>query len=107
MRKNDKKISFKSRKIILTVLTLVSFLSVVLLRVVWVRAKEWQGIPFFAAVMVLLVVYLVLTLVLWRCPFCGKYLGKLDFGITTCKHCERALTDANVPKKKRSKRTTK
>lgn len=98
-----KKLSFRKRKTILAVLTVVECLLVVLLRVVWVRADNWQGIAFFVAVMVLLAVYFAFTLVLWRCPFCGKYLGKLDFGISTCKHCTRSLLENGMTKKKRKK----
>lgn len=97
-----KKLNIKSRKNIIGIMTVISLLAVVLLRVVWVRSNDWKSIAFYVAVLVLLVAYFVLTLILWRCPACGKYLGKLDLGIKSCKNCgEQFIEDDISPKHKK------
>lgn len=100
-----KKLNINTRKTILGIMTVVSLLAVVLLRVVWVRSNDWKSIAFYIAVLVLLVTYFVLTLILWRCPVCGKSLGKLDLGVKSCKHCgEQFITDDVKLSSKKSKR---
>lgn len=94
-----KKISFNTRKNILAVFTVIACLSVIALRFVWVKSNDWKSIAFYVAVMVLVVAYFILTVILWRCPYCGKYLGKLDFGIHSCKHCDKSFFEDNAKDK--------
>lgn len=46
----------------------------------------WQDI-FAGAVILLLVAYMVVKLVLWRCPHCGKLLGALRLPSKECYYC--------------------
>ena len=50
--------------------------------------------PIAIAIMVpLLIVYLILYDRWWRCPGCGKSLGRLEIGVQHCKYCGHFLTE--------------
>ena len=41
----------------------------------------------------LLIVYLILYDKWWRCPRCGKSLGRLEVGVQHCKYCGQFLIE--------------
>lgn len=48
-----------------------------------------------------LILYLVAVHLLWRCPYCDGYLGKINKVPTHCPHCQKELAggDAGQTKK--------
>lgn len=99
-----KKFGFEKRKTVLSMLTVAACLSIVFLRVVWVRSNTLKSVTFFVAIAVVAAIYFAGTVILWRCPFCGKFLGKPDFGISVCKHCNKPLNKNDIRKNKGKKR---
>ena len=44
------------------------------------------------AIIICLVIYFILGLVYWRCPYCHNYLPTKDAGsLTVCPHCQKEL----------------
>ncbi len=52
----------------------------------------WQSV-FAAAVIVLLVAYMAVKLLFWRCPHCGRLLGGLRLTSKYCYYCEEKIED--------------
>ncbi len=106
-----KNLSLKARAIILCVLTLVAFAGVITVRVFIMSNDMNETVKnvFYIALLVYLVIYFILTIVLWRCPECGKYLGKVNFSIVKCPHCGSIIVpDADeIPTKKGTGKKTK
>lgn len=98
-----KKFDFEKRKTVLSVMTVAACFSVVFLRVVWVRASTLKSVTFFVAIAIVTAIYFAGTVILWRCPFCGKFLGRPDFGISDCKHCNKPLNENDIRKNKKTK----
>ncbi len=47
-----------------------------------------------------LILYVAAVHLLWRCPHCGNYLGKVNKVPTHCPHCEKELLNDPNPGKK-------
>jgi len=46
----------------------------------------------------LMVVYIALALIAWRCPYCHQYLPLKDAGaLTVCPHCQHVLREDASP----------
>lgn len=52
----------------------------------------WQSV-FAVAVIVLLVAYMVIKLMFWRCPHCGRLLGRLRLHSEYCYYCEGKIEE--------------
>lgn len=48
------------------------------------------GTPLLMAACGVLVLYLIVYALFWRCPHCGKHLGK-DLNVRKCRHCGEKL----------------
>lgn len=76
------KLTLKKTYILVTILTVLVILFFVL-GAVW---SSWL----YLAAMALLVAMLLLWGVEWRCPKCGRHLGRIS-KIKYCPHCSNAL----------------
>ncbi|MBE5818214.1 MAG: hypothetical protein E7312_04070 [Clostridiales bacterium] len=87
--KKKKQLDIDDRKIIIYIATALEFVAVIALRLFMLNDMEQSGkLPvFYCALAVLLIGYFVLIRRVWRCPSCGKYLGKIDIGMKSCKYC--------------------
>ena len=87
MKKN--KLDIDDRKIIIYIATALSFIAVIALRLFMLNKTDQSEklVFFYCITAAILIGYFVLVRRLWRCPSCGKYLGKIDVGIKRCKHC--------------------
>ena len=52
----------------------------------------WRTV-FAAAALLLVAVYIGIKLLFWRCPHCGKQLGKLRLGRKYCYYCDKNVED--------------
>ena len=48
---------------------------------------------FISLLIAALVVYTILAIVWWRCPHCGRYLGRIPPFSSHCPHCGNELDD--------------
>lgn len=87
--KKKKQLDIDDRKIIICIATAVAFIAVIALRLFMLNDMEQSGkLPIFYCILaVLLIGYFVLLRRIWKCPSCGKYLGKIDLGMKSCKYC--------------------
>ena len=87
--KKKKQLDIDDRKIIICIATAVAFIAVIALRLFMLNDMEQSGkLPIFYSILaVLLIGYFVLLRCIWKCPSCGKYLGKIDLGMKSCKYC--------------------
>ena len=51
--------------------------------------RSWPTEIFYGMIACVMVVYVVIMHKYWRCPVCGKSLGKVVAGaVVTCPHCK-------------------
>ncbi len=77
----------QKRKQILTVMIVITFALLLLanfLHGLW-RTIAW------VAMIVSLLLFALFWSSLWRCPKCGKHLGRLGDGAKVCPHCGEPL----------------
>ena len=55
--------------------------------------QEFWRTFFAVTVIVLLVAYMVVKLLFWRCPHCGRLLGGLRLHSKYCYYCEEPVED--------------
>ena len=78
--------SFRTKKIILYTIGGVLITALFLFNGFLTESKLGIGLLVAA-----LVGYVILSLIWWRCPHCGSYLGKLSPFATFCPHCGQEL----------------
>lgn len=77
------------KRVILIVSTAVVVLLVLILRLIPESAQPYY--LFFVALAV--IADLILFGVLWRCPHCGRHLGRRIDGSAYCKYCGKKLDE--------------
>ena len=73
----------KKRRLLGCCIALLAVLAVAVMLI----GTVWIKIVLAAA----LVGYVALFLALWRCPYCGGHLGRIDSGGDYCPHCGERL----------------
>ena len=54
--------------------------------------RSWPTTVFYTAVFGAVAAYVVMLYKFWRCPVCGKSLGKMTTGkVVVCPHCQREI----------------
>ena len=77
----------RQKRILLFVILLILLLSAIIFGSLF-------PIPIAIAIMApLLIVYLILYDRWWRCPGCGKSLGRFEIGVKHCKYCGQFLIE--------------
>ena len=79
--------SLRVKKIILTVLLLV------VLVFAWICRSIGSNELAFLVLLPSLGVWIALDIKWWRCPSCGRYLGRFHFGAHHCQFCGSEIYD--------------
>lgn len=79
--------SFQRKKIILLIAMTV------LILMAWLFSQLGSGELLFLVFIPLLIVWVVLCYKWWRCPHCGRSLGRIELGVSHCKYCGHELSD--------------
>lgn len=78
--------TFKTKKLILSIATVLSVLAVIIFRRFFFETHTGM-----TALIALMLALAALSLLWWRCPHCKKGLGRLFFGVDYCPKCGKEL----------------
>lgn len=68
------------------------YLALLAILVLAMAGRNWPQTVYYPAIFGSLTAYILMLYRFWRCPFCGKSLGKMVKGdVVRCPHCKREI----------------